>query len=250
MRRSVQRRLILGVNFLFLDRAAAGAVALALLGTLILTPCAAVAKSDKAAKSDASAEAASPNAPNPIYGEPLAPGMVKLLQEEIVSALQTRGNEGDFARFQSYAGGRLAMSAGGYTGSELTGNCRLSWYEHLLRNPLQAPAEAEEFTRLLHKAIVDDPSGLGPAWPPPPEKLDLGKRKPRAFVRGAFAAAGLGSRQAVARRGADGLCRRPGAAEQERSPRVGRPISIRCWWARTTWAIRSTIAAPAAACAT
>ena len=78
--------------------------------------------------------------------------------------------------------GRLDATAGAYTGSELTGNCRLSWYDHMLRNPLQAPAEAEEFTRELHKSIVNDPSGLGPALAMAAEKLDLGKRKPRGFV--------------------------------------------------------------------
>ena len=104
------------------------------------------------------------------------------MQNEIVNALRNRGNEGDFARFQDYASGRLYASAGAFTGSELTGNCRLSWYAHLLRNPLKAPAEAEEFTRLLHKSIVDDPSGLGPALATASEKLDLGRRKPRAFI--------------------------------------------------------------------
>ena len=65
----------------------------------------------------------------------------------------------------------------------LTGNCRLGWYDHLLRNPLRAPAEAEEFTRLLHKSIVDDPSGLGPVLATAAEKLDLGNRKPRPSIR-------------------------------------------------------------------
>jgi hypothetical protein len=119
---------------------------------------------------------------NPIYGQPLAPGMVKLLREEMVNALRTRGNETEFARWQSYAAGRLNATAGLYTGSELTGNCRLSWYDHLLRNPLNATAEAEEFTRLLHKSIVDDPSGLGPAVATAAAKLDLGKRAPRRPV--------------------------------------------------------------------
>ena len=142
------------------------------------------AKSDSPDKSEPAKEkeAVKVIAPNPIYGEPLAPGIVKLMQNEIVNALRNRGNEGDFARFQSYAAGRLYASAGAFTGSELTGNCRLNWYAHLLRNPLKAPAEAEEFTRLLHKSIVDDPSGLGPALATAAEKLDIGLRKPRAFI--------------------------------------------------------------------
>ena len=101
--------------------------------------------------------------PDPVYGNPLAPGMMKLVENEIQNSLRARGNYGDFARFQDYLAGRLYISTAPYTGSELTGNCRLRWYDHLLRNPLKAPAEAEEFTRTLHRAIVDDPSGLGPA---------------------------------------------------------------------------------------
>ena len=139
------------------------------------------AKSNRATKAAAKASA-SPPASNPIYGEPLAPGMMKLLQNEVVGSLRARGVEGNFARFQSYAGERLNLTAGAYTGSELTGNCRLNWYDHMLRNPLRAPAEAEEFTRLLHKSIVDDPSGLGPVLATAAEKLDLGKHKPRGFI--------------------------------------------------------------------
>ena len=105
--------------------------------------------------------------------------MMKLLEDEIQNSLRARGNYGDFARFQNYLAGRLYISTAAYTGSELAGNCRLRWYDHLLRNPLTAPAEAEEFTRTLHRAIVDDPSGLGPALAVAAEKLDVGKRKPR-----------------------------------------------------------------------
>ena len=214
MTRIVRRPWTPKINSLFPVRVAAGAAALTLLGVLMLAPGSAMAKSDKVAKSDATAETVSSDAPNPIYGEPLAPGMVKLLQEEITRAFQTRGNEGDFARFQNYAANRLAVSAGGYTGSELTGNCRLSWYEHLLRNPLQAPAEAEAFTRLLHKAIVDDPSGLGPARPPL-RRNSTSATQAAGICSRAFAATGFGSGQAVARPVADGLCRGLSAAQQE-----------------------------------
>ena len=62
--------------------------------------------------------------------------------------------ESRFATFETYLHGRLDATSGPATGSELTGNCRLSWYDHLLRNPLSAAGEAEEFTRLLHKAIA------------------------------------------------------------------------------------------------
>jgi hypothetical protein len=122
-------------------------------------------------------------APQPApVGEPLAPGMIELLQNEIAAGLKRRGIEASFARFQSYAGSRLDATAGSRTGSELTGKCRLSWYDHMLRNPLRALAEAEEFTRLLHQAVRGDHRGLDRVLAIAAEKLDLKKREPRSFV--------------------------------------------------------------------
>ncbi len=53
----------------------------------------------------------------------------------------------------------------------------------MLRDPLQAPAKAEQFTRQLHKAIVDDPSGLGPALATASQSLDLGERDAISLVK-------------------------------------------------------------------
>ena len=85
---------------------------------------------------------------------------MQLLRDEMISAIKTRGISDNFARFQRYAAYKLDGSAAPYTGSELTGNCRLSWYDHLLRHPLNAPAEAEEFTRNLHTILRDDSGRL------------------------------------------------------------------------------------------
>ena len=121
--------------------------------------------------------------PNPIYGDPQAPIKMKYLREQMQNTLQSQRATDYFARFQSYLAEKLQQSAGSNTGSELTGNGRLSSYEHMLRDPLQAPAEAEQFTRQLHKAIVDDPSGLGPALATASQSLDLGRRTVRAFAK-------------------------------------------------------------------
>lgn len=115
-------------------------------------------------------------------GEPLAPGMMKLLQDEIVAGIKRRGMSTRFARFQRYAVGKLNASAGRYTGSELAGNCRLRWYDHLMRNMLAAPAEAERFTRALHVAACDDRQGLTKLLGMAAAKLDLGERKPRRLI--------------------------------------------------------------------
>ena len=118
--------------------------------------------------------------PEPV-GEPLAPGMIKLLQNEIAAGLKKRRIEDKFARFRRYAASQLASSAR-RSGSELTGNCRLDWYANLLRNPLKAPAEAEEFTRLLHTAILNDHHGLAEALAIAADKLDLKKRDVPTFA--------------------------------------------------------------------
>jgi hypothetical protein len=114
-------------------------------------------------------------------GEPRAQAMIKLLQQEIVDGLAKRGITENFRRFERYAASRLAATAGPRTGSELTGNCRLSWYEHLLRNPLVVPAEAEKFTRQLFVAASGDHNGLAELIALASEKLDLGTRTPREF---------------------------------------------------------------------
>ena len=153
-------------------------------------------------------------------GEPLAPGMIEILQQEIRNAVHNRGIDDNFARFQRYSGYKLDSSAAAYTGSELAGNCRLSWYDHMLRHPLGAVAEAEQFTRDVHTAILKDRGGLAaPA-------ADHRREARPAQARGAKvcesqdAAGGAGRRQAGPDRGP----RRPGRgarpAHQERNPRA------------------------------
>ncbi len=76
----------------------------------------------------------------------------------------------------------MNSSAGRYTGSELAGNCRLKWYDHLMRNMLAAPAEAEQFTRELHLAVVNSQDGLAPVLAMAAAKMDVAARKPRKFA--------------------------------------------------------------------
>jgi hypothetical protein len=116
-------------------------------------------------------------------GEPLAPGMIEILQQEVRNAVHNRGIDGNFARFQRYSGYKLDASAAAYTGSELAGNCRLSWYDHMLRHPAGAVAEAEQFTRDVHTAILKDRGGLARLLPIIAEKLDLPKREVRKYAK-------------------------------------------------------------------
>ena len=125
--------------------------------------------------------------PNPLpkgegtIGEPLAPGMIKLLQDEVLGAFKRRGINDRIARFQRYMTGRVSATAGKYTGSELTGNCRIRWYDQMMRNVMAAPAEAERFTRKLHTAAVDDREGLARVLAIASVKMDAGRRKPQKY---------------------------------------------------------------------
>ena len=111
-------------------------------------------------------------------GEPLSAGMIELMQTEMIDGFKKRNIGAKFGRFQSFAAGKMNATARS-AGSELTGNCRLSWYDHMMRNPLKAPAEAEQFTKQLHKDLVGDHRGLAAALATAAEKLDLKKRPPR-----------------------------------------------------------------------
>ncbi len=104
-------------------------------------------------------------------GMPLAPGIMELLRDEVAGGFKRRRIEPQFGRFRHYASGKLNATSGPVAASEITGNCCLSWYNRLLRDPLTAPGEAEEFTRKLHTAVLDH--GIGDEMLMAAVKLDL-----------------------------------------------------------------------------
>src|SRR2546423_746339 len=55
---------------------------------------------------------------------------------EIQSGIERRKLGDKFALMQKYTGDLLDRSAGTKTFSDKAGNCRLTWIDHLLRNPL------------------------------------------------------------------------------------------------------------------
>jgi hypothetical protein len=143
-------------------------------------------KSDKAAQADGSSQAskaADSNEKLSSLGDLMAPGKIKLLNEEILAGFVKRHTTDNYARFRSYAAMKLNSTAGRFTGSELTGNCRLSWYDHMLRNPLSATVEAERFTRELHQAALDNSQGLADIISIASKKMDLGEQKPRTIAK-------------------------------------------------------------------
>ncbi len=146
-------------------------------------------------------------------GEPLAPGMMQLLRDEIVTGLNRRGNAYRFAQFQRSMIGQVNSSAGRYTGSELAGNCRLRWYDHMMHNVLAAPAEAERFTRELHVAACDDHEGLAKVLAIAAAKLDLVPKKVNKLAPPSSPEQALDAIQQAITRGPDRLLRRAGAVK-------------------------------------
>ena len=112
-------------------------------------------------------------------GNPLASWILNQMVREMNEGLKTRGIDHRFAAFQAYAGEQLDNTAGKAQTSEVTGNCRLNWYDHMMRNPLKAPIEAEQFTRELHQALRDDAKGFDQALAIAREKMDAGHREPQ-----------------------------------------------------------------------
>ncbi len=116
-------------------------------------------------------------------GNPLAPGLMPLLKQEIRDGFAARGIQADFQRFCAYTAMKLDSTAGDYTNSEVTGNCRLRWYDYLMRHPLEAPAEAEKFTRQLHRMLRGNHEGLDQALTLARLRMDCGAREPRTFAK-------------------------------------------------------------------
>jgi hypothetical protein len=128
------------------------------------------------------ARAGSPDAkPVKTVGNPLAAWLVEQAVHEVREGIKTRGLDTSFATFRSYAGQRLDATAGA-SWSEVTGNGRLKWYDHLMRDPLKAAVESEQFTRELHAALRRDQQGLDRALAMAGEKMDAGHRAPRTFA--------------------------------------------------------------------
>lgn len=89
--------------------------------------------------------------------------LIQDLEREMAQGMAQRGIRAQFDRYHAYSSGRIEATAGANTWRDKTGNCRLPWFDHLLRHQLHAPAEAEEFSRELHEAIRKERNGYGRA---------------------------------------------------------------------------------------
>lgn len=109
----------------------------------------------------------------PAQVQPRAVVLVEALHAEMVQSLARRNVRPAFDQYQTYVSALLDASAGAKRFADKTGNCRLAWYDKLLRNQLDAPLEAERFSRHLHEALRGDHRGLARALDMVAVKLDM-----------------------------------------------------------------------------
>jgi len=127
-------------------------------------------ESESESESPAAEESESP------AGNPLAAGVVKAVRQEIENNLRARGVTGRWISFERYTAYTLAKHAARHTGNELTGNCRLNWYQSLLKDPLDAPRQAEAFTRQVFEDLKAPSQGVARTAALAAVKLDLPAR--------------------------------------------------------------------------
>lgn len=77
-------------------------------------------------------------------------GPVEQALAEFAAGLKARGITDKYADMTAFFGQRLDDSAGTKTFSDKTGNCRLSWFDAMLRRPADSVSLANDYTRALH----------------------------------------------------------------------------------------------------
>ena len=87
-------------------------------------------------------------------------GLMAALDKEIASGIEKREVADIWQTYQNWSDGRLDASEGDKTWSDKTGNCRLDWYDRLMRDQLHTPSESERLSNALHQALLKDHRGL------------------------------------------------------------------------------------------
>ncbi len=124
----------------------------------------------------------------PVIEEPEGPSaytmeqLLPLLRSEMETGLQSRQHEGIYQRWRTYIGERLAATASRTSSFEMRGNCRLPWYEQMLKAPIAAPAEAERFSREMHEGFGRGSAGMVHSILYAREAMGLKGEIPETFV--------------------------------------------------------------------
>lgn len=107
--------------------------------------------------------------------------LMAALDKEIASGIERREVEEIWQTYQNWSDGRLDASEGNKTWSDKTGNCRLGWYDRLMRDQLRTPTEAERLSNELHQALLRDHRGLRDALAVMATHIDLRPSRNKGF---------------------------------------------------------------------
>lgn len=99
-------------------------------------------------------------------------------QERMDKEWRDKGIDSWFARYQAYAAKLLNDSAVTNTYRDKTGNCRLAWFDRLLRNQRTAALEAERFSRELHQSALRETGAFEELTRQGFEKTDIPVKNP------------------------------------------------------------------------
>lgn len=99
--------------------------------------------------------------------------LVSSFQHEIQAGLDRRNVRSAFDRYMLYTVSRLDAATGGKQWNDKTGNCRLTWFNQLIRDQLNASSAIERFSRELHGAFRQDHRGLVRAVEMMGDKIDV-----------------------------------------------------------------------------
>lgn len=93
---------------------------------------------------------------------------------EVRSGFQRRsGVQQRFDQWIAYMGSSIRSTAGDYTGSEVNGLGRLTWWNELMLNPLSGPGQTDVFTREMHKNLCMGKEYFNTALKLGMQKMDL-----------------------------------------------------------------------------
>lgn len=109
----------------------------------------------------------------PVAAEQSPELLVRQFRQDTAAGIERRGLQEKFDTYQKYSDGRLDASEGTNTWSDKTGNCRLGWYDGIIRAQLESPVIAERFTRKLHEAVLDRDDHLRKAMAMATERLGV-----------------------------------------------------------------------------
>lgn len=118
--------------------------------------------------------------PNSV-GNPHSATLVRMMYDEVMNGLKKRGVTGRYDMFRNYCRSTLDRFAAVGARNEFDGLARLSWYDHLFRDPVRSVFEVEEFSRTMHAGLSGDHRHYVESLAQVRRKLDIPARNSEVY---------------------------------------------------------------------